>query len=180
MINDQDKKKKKNSFWSGVQSHLSFVYLQEHVKRWPNPDSISIYDKIHSLYVKWQEIHISPMCPICLTWNLRKESVFGWTALLSDRPVWLYCAVFEVPAGTVSKASHVSKTISVSTRHILLWPQPAHCAFWHTQCLSSFVESRTMRSSRWTAMHFPDNATEACIWTHKCTNVPFTTPKYIQ
>lgn len=31
---------------------------------------------------------------------------------------------------------------------ILLWPKLAHCAFWQTQCLSSFVESRTMRSSR--------------------------------
>lgn len=53
-----------------------------------------------------------------------------------------------------------------------------HCSFWHTQCLSSFVESRTMRSPRWTAMHFPDKAhMSAYEHVHKSL---FITPKYAQ
>ncbi len=76
------------------------------------------------------EIHISPACPHCWAGNLRREQVFFWlnfvwSALLSDRPVWFYCPVFGVPAGVLSKASHVSKSISVSTSPISLWPQPA-------------------------------------------------------
>lgn len=52
--------------------------------------------------IPWMESeganHISPACPLCWTQNLRKEQDFfwlnfGWSALLSDRPVCFYCPV---------------------------------------------------------------------------------------
>lgn len=121
-----------------------------------HPDKININYGMHSLDGKWRAHHISPVCPIDWNGNLRIEQVFffwlnfGWSVLLSDRTMWFYCPVFGVPAGVVSKASHVSESISVSISPISLWPQPAHWAFWLTQCFcfSSFVEGHTMRSLR--------------------------------
>lgn len=136
-------------------SSVFHIFIGRKWKDGCHPEHISIYYVIHILNGKLGKIHMSPACTLCWTGNLRKEHVFfwlnhGWSALLSGRPVWFYCPVFWVPTGVVSKASHVSESISVSTSPISLWPQPAHCASWRTQCFCfySFLEGRTMRSSR--------------------------------
>lgn len=77
-----------------------------------------------------------------------------WAALQPDRPGWFYCPVVGVPLTEVSEASHVSRSISISTSAIWLWPQPANRALRPTRCFwfCSVDGSWPMRSSRWTAM----------------------------
>lgn len=76
-----------------------------------------------------------------------------WAARQPDRPGWFYYPVFGVPVSEVSVASHVSRSISISTGPIWLWPQPANRALRPTRCLwfSSVDGGWTMRSSRWAA-----------------------------
>lgn len=101
----------------------------------------------------WMEAH--PHVTSVLTGNSEERMHPSWVnfcraALQPDRPGWFYCPVFGVPVNEVSKASHVSRSISISTSPIWLWPQPAHRALQPTRCFWFSSGGWTMRSSRWT------------------------------
>lgn len=93
---------------------------------------------------------------------------FCWAALQPDRPGWFYCPVFGVPVSEVSEASHVSRSISISTSPIWLWPQPASRGARPTRCFcfSSVDGGWTMRSPRWTAMLAGWLANTLSDWIH--------------
>lgn len=130
-VNDQHKFSTNTSCCPSVLGHLSLI-------RWKGRECkdgchlviISIYNGIHLPHGILREIHTSPVCPLCWTQNLGERAGLFLAQpsanLLSCLTAQCDFTVlfFGVPAGVVSKASHVSRSISVSTGPISLWPQP--------------------------------------------------------
>lgn len=136
-VNDQHKFSTNISCCPSVLGHLSLICLKgRECKDGCHLVIISIYNGIHLPHGILWEIHTSPVCPLCWTQNLGERAGLFLAQpsanLLSCLTAQCDFTVlfFGVPAGVVSKASHVSRSISVSTGPISLWPQPDHCAFW--------------------------------------------------
>lgn len=105
-----------------------------------HPDNIRKYYEMHPLMENLREIQqfTSTSSPLKPKPEARADLFFGWTlaGLLSCLTAqWDFTVLFSgVPAGAVSKASHVSESISVSTSPISVWPKPANCDFERTLC----------------------------------------------
>lgn len=132
-VNDQHKFSTNTSCCPSVLGHLSLIRLKgRECKDGCHLVIISIYNGIHLPHGILREIHTSPVCPLCWTQNLGERAGLFLAQpsanLLSCLTAQCDFTVlfFGVPAGVVSKASHVSRSISVSTGPISLWPQPGH------------------------------------------------------